>query len=82
MQLMLHCLYAAMRMLISNSVIRHIGTVYEELLKPSRYLCGRDSSCPTVFSTIHLTISGYWVGPDIEDGWGYVVASVNQVSDC
>ena len=24
-------------------------------------------------------ICGYWVGPDIEDGWGFVNAFVNQI---
>lgn len=24
-------------------------------------------------------IFGYWFGPDVEDGWGYVEAAVNQV---
>lgn len=24
-------------------------------------------------------ICGYWVGPDVEDGWGYVDAFVNQI---
>ncbi|XXG54309.1 hypothetical protein AAC387_Pa03g2227 [Persea americana] len=70
------------RMVISNSVIRGICSVNRELLKPSRHRCGPDYSCPIIFSTIHITISGYWVGPDMEDGWGYVEASVNQVSAC
>ncbi|KAJ8636424.1 hypothetical protein MRB53_010691 [Persea americana] len=69
----------AVRMVIFNSVI---SSVNRELLKPSRHPCGPDYICPIIFSTIHITISGYWVGPDIEDGWGYVEASVNQVSVC
>ncbi|XP_028780898.1 uncharacterized protein LOC114737156 [Neltuma alba] len=27
-----------------------------------------------------IVISGYWVGPDIDDGWGFVEAVINQVS--
>lgn len=46
----------------------------------------------TLFPDIHLfgciprgkaesssMIIGYWVGPDVEDGWGFVEAAVNQV---
>ncbi|XP_054815207.1 uncharacterized protein LOC129315497 [Prosopis cineraria] len=27
-----------------------------------------------------IVISGYWVGPDIDDGWGFVEAIINQVT--
>ncbi|KAL9450456.1 hypothetical protein AB3S75_012239 [Citrus x aurantiifolia] len=33
-----------------------------------------------VSSCTHTTIAGYWVGPDIDDGWGYVEAFVNQIT--
>ncbi|GAA0175067.1 hypothetical protein LIER_28321 [Lithospermum erythrorhizon] len=26
-----------------------------------------------------ILISGFWVGPDVEDGWGYVEAFVSQL---
>lgn len=26
-----------------------------------------------------MVISGFWVGPDIEDGWGFIEAFVNQM---
>lgn len=29
-----------------------------------------------VSSCTHMIITGYWVGPDVDDGWGYVEASV------
>ncbi|KAK4282797.1 hypothetical protein QN277_014130 [Acacia crassicarpa] len=28
----------------------------------------------------NIVISGYWVGPDIDDGWGFVEAIINQVT--
>ncbi|XP_077218600.1 uncharacterized protein LOC143852860 [Tasmannia lanceolata] len=49
------------------------------LLTPCRHTCGPLYGRLTVLSSIHLTIFGYWVGPDIEDGWGYVEAAVNLV---
>lgn len=33
-----------------------------------------------VHSCSHIIIFGYWVGPDIDDGWGYVEAFVNQIT--
>lgn len=27
-----------------------------------------------------MVITGYWVGPDIDDGWGFVEASIDQSS--
>ncbi|KVI01748.1 hypothetical protein Ccrd_019972 [Cynara cardunculus var. scolymus] len=34
-----------------------------------------------VCSSSPRVISGFWVGPDVEDGWGFVEAVVNQISD-
>ncbi|OAY44067.1 uncharacterized protein LOC110620642 [Manihot esculenta] len=36
--------------------------------------------CMNVSLCIHKIIVGYWVGPDIDDGWGYVEAFVNQIT--
>ncbi|MFS7941130.1 hypothetical protein Hanom_Chr05g00472551 [Helianthus anomalus] len=33
-----------------------------------------------VFCTPRV-ISGFWIGPDVEDGWGFVEAFVNQMFD-
>ena len=38
------------------------------------------SSCVHVSSCTHKIITGYWVGPDIEDGWGFVEGFVNQIT--
>nr|KYP74328.1 hypothetical protein KK1_007002 [Cajanus cajan] len=27
-----------------------------------------------------IVISGYWVGPDADDGWGFVEAVINQMN--
>ncbi|OVA15007.1 hypothetical protein BVC80_949g13 [Macleaya cordata] len=34
----------------------------------------------TEFSGINVVIFGYWVGPDIDDGWGYTEAVVDRSS--
>lgn len=36
------------------------------------------SSIPVVSSGVH-TLVGFWVGPDLDDGWGYIEAVVVQV---
>ncbi|KAF9681581.1 hypothetical protein SADUNF_Sadunf05G0016500 [Salix dunnii] len=38
------------------------------------------SSCMHVSSCTHKIINGYWLGPDIEDGWGFVEGFVNQIT--
>ncbi|KAG5232446.1 cyclin-H1 [Salix suchowensis] len=38
------------------------------------------SSCIHVSSCTHKTITGYWVGPNIDDGCGFVEAFVYQIS--
>lgn len=27
-----------------------------------------------------VVISGYWVGPDVDDGWGFVEAVIDQIT--
>ncbi|XP_011092059.1 uncharacterized protein LOC105172366 isoform X2 [Sesamum indicum] len=38
------------------------------------FLSHYDVSCSD-----HLLISGFWIGPDIEDGWGFVEAFVHLI---
>ncbi|GAV88741.1 hypothetical protein CFOL_v3_32162 [Cephalotus follicularis] len=37
------------------------------------------SCCLDVSSCNFMKITGYWVGPDIDDGWGVVEAFINQI---
>ncbi|CAL9136949.1 unnamed protein product [Musa textilis] len=51
--------------------------------QPYRSLSKRKLSVSVMsFDTVNpgtrTTISGYWVGPDTEDGWGYVEAVVDR----
>nr|GEV92384.1 hypothetical protein [Tanacetum cinerariifolium] len=55
----------------------------EELVSIMR----RDNPAVAVFLNCKVVccaprvISGFWVGPDIEDGWGFIEATVNQLCD-
>ncbi|GMY21655.1 hypothetical protein FCV25MIE_16896 [Fagus crenata] len=48
------------------------------LITPSRCL-SEIISC-SLNSCTHMVIAGYWVGPDLDDGWGFVEAFVNQIT--
>ncbi|CAN1232938.1 hypothetical protein LINPERPRIM_LOCUS3739 [Linum perenne] len=47
---------------------------------PLGHLSELVNCCMIVGSSSHKTIIGFWIGPDIDDGWGFVEASVNQVT--
>ncbi|KAL8540834.1 hypothetical protein ACS0TY_002165 [Phlomoides rotata] len=32
-----------------------------------------------VRSSVCVLLSGFWVGPDVDDGWGFVEASVHRI---
>ncbi|CDP15497.1 unnamed protein product [Coffea canephora] len=44
-----------------------------------RSFCDPISHYFNVSSSAHVIISGFWVGPDIEDGWGFVEAFVHRI---
>lgn len=52
----------------------------DHLLIPSKPHFERMYCCLNVDSCSYMIISGYWVGPDIDDGWGYVEAFVNPIT--
>ncbi|KAL3516077.1 hypothetical protein ACH5RR_022979 [Cinchona calisaya] len=45
----------------------------------ARNICEPISHHFSVSSSALVIISGFWVGPDIEDGWGFVEAVVNRI---
>ncbi|EEF49856.1 uncharacterized protein LOC8287060 [Ricinus communis] len=49
-------------------------------LTPTDHFGELVSCCMNVSLYNHKVISGYWVGPDIDDGWGFVEAFVNQIT--
>ncbi|XP_038718335.1 uncharacterized protein LOC120011320 [Tripterygium wilfordii] len=38
------------------------------------------SCCLNFSSCTHMVIIGYWVGPDVDDGWGFVDAFISQIT--
>ncbi|CAL8166369.1 unnamed protein product [Prunus armeniaca] len=52
----------------------------DHLLTPSKPHFERMYCCINVDSCRYMIISGYWVGPDVDDGWGYVEAFVNPIT--
>ncbi|XP_050222024.1 uncharacterized protein LOC126672129 [Mercurialis annua] len=38
------------------------------------------SCCMNVTLWNHEVIIGFWIGPDIDDGWGFVEAFINQIA--
>ncbi|XP_010259680.1 PREDICTED: uncharacterized protein LOC104599018 [Nelumbo nucifera] len=49
------------------------------LVASSRHILGSISSHSNVDYSTYTVMYGYWVGPDVEDGWGYVEAFVDQI---
>ncbi|KAL7239467.1 hypothetical protein ACSBR2_005381 [Camellia fascicularis] len=49
------------------------------IMKHCRHFYGSVSLHSNVSFSTQTVISGFWVGPDIEDGWGFVEAFVNQI---
>lgn len=37
-------------------------------------------SCLDISSCTLLKITGYWIGPDVDDGWGFIEAFVIQIT--
>ncbi|KAF9669942.1 hypothetical protein SADUNF_Sadunf13G0017100 [Salix dunnii] len=74
---------ATNRLVLCNS-IRDILSVNQSfcgyLTTPTNLYCELVSSCIHVSSCTHKTITGYWVGPNIDDGCGFVEAFVYQIS--
>ncbi|KAJ6359756.1 hypothetical protein OIU77_003878 [Salix suchowensis] len=74
---------ATNRLVLCNS-IRDILSVNQSfcgyLTTPTNLYYELVSSCIHVSSCTHKTITGYWVGPNIDDGCGFVEAFVYQIS--
>ncbi|XP_062004477.1 uncharacterized protein LOC133721772 [Rosa rugosa] len=57
-----------------NQSCQHLLTTTSKPLFEILYCHRNIESCS------HMIIFGYWVGPDIDDGYGYVEAFVNQIT--
>ncbi|KAK4595808.1 hypothetical protein RGQ29_014062 [Quercus rubra] len=81
-QLIVRITFAAPKLLTICNANKGILSVNwshrHHLITPSIFL-SETSSCP-LNSCTHMIIAGYWVGPDLDDGWGFVEAFVNQIT--
>nr|CAD1828431.1 unnamed protein product [Ananas comosus var. bracteatus] len=50
-----------------------------DLVRPDQQCRISVSRCLTSISGMSTVIFGYWIGPDIEDGWGYVEATLDRI---
>lgn len=64
----------------TNGVVSSLNRSCQHLTTPSKPLFEILYRHMNVHSCSHIIIFGYWVGPDIDDGWGYVEAFVNQIT--
>ncbi|CAL5208594.1 unnamed protein product [Lathyrus oleraceus] len=68
---------------ISNKCILFIegrGSYQHCLMSSARVLYDRHSYKVNVNYCTMVVISGYWVGPDVDDGWGFVEAVIDQIT--
>lgn len=77
-------LFTATNLLVPCNATGEILSVNQScggcLATPTNHFYRLVSSCMHVSSCTHKIITGYWVGPDIDDGWGFVEGFVNQIT--
>ncbi|XP_073224114.1 uncharacterized protein [Cicer arietinum] len=56
------------------------GSCQRCLISLARFLHDSYSSKEDVNYCAKIVISGYWVGPDADDGWGFVEAIIDQIT--
>jgi hypothetical protein len=80
----LQILFTATNLLVPCNATGEILSVNQScggcLATPTNHFYRLVSSCMHVSSCTHKIITGYWVGPDIDDGWGFVEGFVNQIT--
>ncbi|XP_065852894.1 uncharacterized protein [Euphorbia lathyris] len=70
--LLVHC-YSTREILWTRNCHGHLAPLdhFGELV----FCCNTSAN-----SSTHKIIYGYWVGPDIDDGWGFVEAFINPTT--
>ncbi|XP_061338018.1 uncharacterized protein LOC133284899 [Gastrolobium bilobum] len=75
---------AAQKIIGSCSSKKHIlslkGNCRCCLMSCARFLHETSSNKGSCQHCTEIVISGYWVGPDADDGWGFVEAVINQMT--
>ncbi|KAL2491924.1 Uncharacterized protein Adt_27552 [Abeliophyllum distichum] len=63
----------------SGDILSLNRSCHRDIFAPTRRFC-EPVMCHFVASfSAHMLISGFWMGPDIEDGWGFVEAFVHRM---
>ncbi|XP_058770461.1 uncharacterized protein LOC131644086 [Vicia villosa] len=68
---------------ISNKHILFVegrGSYQRCLMSSARFLHESHFYKVNVNYCTTVVISGYWVGPDVDDGWGFVEAVIDQIT--
>ena len=55
------------------------GCCKPQVMASSLHLCEPASPHFTVSTITPVVLLGFWVGPDIEDGWGFVETLANKI---
>ncbi|XP_022893606.1 uncharacterized protein LOC111408068 [Olea europaea var. sylvestris] len=73
----------ARKLILSNhsggDILSSNKSCYLDIFAPTRQFCKPLICQFFVSSNAHVLISGFWMGPDVEDGWGFVEAIVHQM---
>ncbi|KAL2325521.1 hypothetical protein Fmac_024579 [Flemingia macrophylla] len=65
----------------NNHILSFKGSLHHCMMLRSRFLHETCSYNNLYVDCYHeMVISGYWVGPDPDDGWGFVEAVINQMN--
>ncbi|CAI9764770.1 unnamed protein product [Fraxinus pennsylvanica] len=72
------------KLILSNHICGDILSLktscYPDIFAPKRQFCEPVISQYVESSNAHVLISGFWMGPDVEDGWGFVEAFVHKIA--
>jgi len=79
-----YTIFAAQKIIGSSCSNKHTlslnGSCHRCLTSCTRFLHEAYSYNLDVDYCTEIVISGYWVGPDADDGWGFVEAVINQMN--
>ena len=82
-ELTLQILFAVVKVLrhecLASGILSVNATCHCLQMAARAHLSARISNHCNVSPKTYIVISGFWVGPDIEDGWGFIEAFVSQI---
>ncbi|XLT09018.1 hypothetical protein HN51_054811 [Arachis hypogaea] len=79
-----YILFSAQKTLVACSSNRHIlsvkGRFQHCFMSCTRFIYESFSYNMNNVQCMEIFLCGYWVGPDDDDGWGFVEAVINQIT--